>query len=71
MQAETLNRAMNLYTEQDLIERIAQCRKILTYANGELAWDVSFELAEYEEILRAKRSQNEERSDLHFHSIGY
>lgn len=71
MKAEILNRAINLYTREDLAERIAQCNKILTYANGELAWDVSFELSEYREILNEMDARDSERSDLHFHSIGY
>ena len=71
MQAEILNRAINLYTREDLTERIAQCTKILTYANGELAWDVSFELSEYREILAEMDARDSERSDLHFHSVGY
>ena len=44
--------AIDLYTREDLITRIARCEKILTIANGELAWDVSFELQEYREILQ-------------------
>lgn len=71
MQAEILNRAMNLYTKQDLADRIARCEKILTYANGELAWEVGFELAEYREILAAMEARDSERSDLRFHSVGY
>jgi hypothetical protein len=71
MQAEILNRAINLYTREDLVARIASCEKILTYANGELAWDVSFELSEYREILAEMDARTELRSDIHLHTVGY
>jgi len=63
--------AVDLYTKEDLIKRIAQCEKTLTWANGEYAWDTSFELQEYREILQQMVERDEIRSDLHLHSVGY
>jgi len=45
-------RALELYTREELNELITANEKILTYARGELRWEVSTETQEFRAILQ-------------------